>query len=190
MSTTRDVGTQGESPAELQQPAEGQAVEAESGGGGHAGAGLPIVGAILGLCVGGPVGIIAGAKLGGVAAIGGSIIGYTGASIIREQREMRRLLSSQHSANRSQTRSQSLPTVSSTKTGEQEGQERKVRRRPPRRRKQVKVVESTEEEDNVDSVPRHLAYPPHLHRSQWRRMTEMNHPDSFVALINNVVSTS
>ena len=50
---------------------------------GGAGAGLPIAGAILGLCVGGPVGLLAGAKLGGVAAISGSILGYTGASIIR-----------------------------------------------------------------------------------------------------------
>ena len=50
---------------------------------GGAGASLPIAGAILGLCVGGPVGLLAGAKLGGVAAISGSILGYTGASIIR-----------------------------------------------------------------------------------------------------------
>ena len=47
-------------------------------------AGLPLVGAMFGLCLGGPVGLLAGAKLGGVAAVGGSILGYTGASVIKE----------------------------------------------------------------------------------------------------------
>ena len=76
--------------------------------------GLPLVGAVLGLCVGGPVGILAGAKLGGVAAIGGGILGYTGASIIREQREMRRLLLTSQSGLtglQQPARSQSLHTV-------------------------------------------------------------------------------
>jgi len=52
-------------------------------------AGLPLVGAMFGLCLGGPVGLLAGVKLGGVAAVGGSILGYTGASVIKEQKEMR-----------------------------------------------------------------------------------------------------
>merc|ERR1711915_233762 len=52
-------------------------------------AGLPLVGAMFGLCLGGPVGLLAGAKLGGVAAVGGSILGYTGASVIKDQRELR-----------------------------------------------------------------------------------------------------
>ena len=52
-------------------------------------AGLPLVGAMMGLCLGGPVGVLAGAKLGGVAAVGGSILGYTGACVIKEQRELR-----------------------------------------------------------------------------------------------------
>lgn len=52
-------------------------------------AGLPLVGAMMGLCLGGPVGVLAGAKLGGVAAVGGSILGYTGAMVIKEQRELR-----------------------------------------------------------------------------------------------------
>lgn len=59
------------------------------------------------------MGIIAGAKLGGVAAIGGSLIGYTGASIIREQRAMRQLLTAQSSSQSSHNprRTQSLHTV-------------------------------------------------------------------------------
>ena len=51
--------------------------------------GLPLAGAIFGMCLGGPVGLLAGAKLGGVAAVGGSILGYTGASVIKEQKEIR-----------------------------------------------------------------------------------------------------
>ena len=35
------------------------------------------------------VGLLAGAKLGGLTAVGGSILGYTGASVIKEQKEMR-----------------------------------------------------------------------------------------------------
>ena len=110
------------------------------------------------------------------------ILGYTGASIIREQREIRRQLSSHQNQ---KPRSQSLPTVSASKLSDP-GEDRKVRRRPPRRRKQVKVVEKTEEEEE-ETPPSHVIYPPHLHRSQWRRMTEMKHPASFVALINDVV---
>ena len=65
------------------------------------------MGAMFGLCLGGPVGLLAGVKslsnvvsfpphgpalqvkLGGVAAVGGSILGYAGASVVREQRELR-----------------------------------------------------------------------------------------------------
>ena len=52
-------------------------------------AGLPLAGAMMGLCLGGPVGLLAGVKLGGVAAVGGSFLGYTGACVIKEQKEMR-----------------------------------------------------------------------------------------------------
>ncbi|XP_023346162.1 uncharacterized protein LOC111715128 [Eurytemora carolleeae] len=52
-------------------------------------AGLPLAGAVFGLCLGGPVGLVAGIKLGGVVAVGGSILGYTGAKVISEQRELR-----------------------------------------------------------------------------------------------------
>ena len=59
-------------------------------------AGLPLVGAMFGLCLGGPVGVLAGAKLGGVAAVGGSILGYTGACVIKEQRELRSYIDSHY----------------------------------------------------------------------------------------------
>ena len=35
----------------------------------------PMAGAILGTCLGGPVGFLAGVKIGGLAAVGGSIFG-------------------------------------------------------------------------------------------------------------------
>lgn len=44
----------------------------------------------MGLCLGGPVGVLAGVKLGGVAAVGGSLLGYTGACVIKEQKDMRK----------------------------------------------------------------------------------------------------
>ena len=52
-------------------------------------AGLPMIGALMGMCLGGPVGILAGVKIGGLAAVGGSILGYTGASVVSEQKELR-----------------------------------------------------------------------------------------------------
>jgi len=48
-----------------------------------------MLGAMFGLCLGGPVGLLAGVKLGGVAAVGGSILGYAGATVVREQRDLR-----------------------------------------------------------------------------------------------------
>lgn len=41
--------------------------------------------------LGGPVGLMAGIKLGGVVAVGGSILGYTGAKVISEHRELRKI---------------------------------------------------------------------------------------------------
>ena len=35
----------------------------------------PVAGALLGTCLGGPVGLLAGVKIGGLAAIGGSLFG-------------------------------------------------------------------------------------------------------------------
>lgn len=35
----------------------------------------PFAGALLGTCIGGPVGLLAGVKIGGLAAIGGSVFG-------------------------------------------------------------------------------------------------------------------
>ena len=49
------------------------------GGGGHYDLSkstiYPVAGALLGTCLGGPVGMLAGVKIGGLAAIGGSVFG-------------------------------------------------------------------------------------------------------------------
>ena len=48
------------------------------GGGGHdlsKSTIYPVAGALLGTCLGGPVGMLAGVKIGGLAAIGGSVFG-------------------------------------------------------------------------------------------------------------------
>ena len=55
----------------------------EHGKGGGSGGGhdlskstiYPVAGALLGTCLGGPVGMLAGVKIGGLAAIGGSVFG-------------------------------------------------------------------------------------------------------------------
>ena len=41
----------------------------------------PMAGAVLGTCLGGPVGFLAGVKIGGLAAVGGSLFGEIGLSL-------------------------------------------------------------------------------------------------------------
>ena len=53
-------------------------------------AGLPLVGALAGLCIGGPIGLLAGAKLGGVAGVGCSLLGYAGARAMEEKKDVRK----------------------------------------------------------------------------------------------------
>ncbi|XP_058805230.1 syntaxin-17 isoform X2 [Phymastichus coffea] len=47
-------------------------------------AGYPLAGALLGTCLGGPVGLIAGLKLGGLTALGGGLLGFTGGTILKK----------------------------------------------------------------------------------------------------------
>ena len=42
----------------------------------------PVAGALLGTCLGGPVGLLAGVKIGGLAAIGGSVFGKVAAAAV------------------------------------------------------------------------------------------------------------
>ncbi|NP_001136347.1 syntaxin 17 [Nasonia vitripennis] len=45
----------------------------------------PIAGALLGTCLGGPVGLLAGFKFGGLTAIGGGLLGFTGGAILKKK---------------------------------------------------------------------------------------------------------
>ncbi|XP_055690293.1 syntaxin-17 [Lutzomyia longipalpis] len=48
----------------------------------------PVCGALLGTCIGGPIGFFAGLKAGGLAAVGCGILGFTGGEILkRKERE-------------------------------------------------------------------------------------------------------
>lgn len=49
---------------------------------------LPIAGALLGGVIGGPLGLLAGLKVGGIAAaLGGGILGFTGGKLIQKKKE-------------------------------------------------------------------------------------------------------
>lgn len=43
----------------------------------------PVMGALLGTCVGGPIGLVAGLKAGGLAAVGCGLLGFTGGSVLK-----------------------------------------------------------------------------------------------------------
>lgn len=45
----------------------------------------PLTGAVIGMCVGGPVGLIAGLKLGGLTALGCGVLGFTGGTILKKK---------------------------------------------------------------------------------------------------------
>ncbi|XP_055608767.1 syntaxin-17 [Uranotaenia lowii] len=45
----------------------------------------PMCGALLGTCIGGPIGLIAGLKAGGLAALGGGFIGFAGGNYIKAE---------------------------------------------------------------------------------------------------------
>ncbi|EZA60598.1 hypothetical protein DMN91_000947 [Ooceraea biroi] len=48
-------------------------------------AAYPIAGAMIGTCIGGPIGLIAGMKIGGLAALGCGILGFTGGSLLKKK---------------------------------------------------------------------------------------------------------
>ncbi|XP_076649139.1 syntaxin 17 [Halictus rubicundus] len=45
----------------------------------------PLAGVIIGTCLGGPIGLVAGLKVGGLAAISGGLLGFTGATILKKK---------------------------------------------------------------------------------------------------------
>lgn len=43
----------------------------------------PMAGALLGTCLGGPIGMVAGLKVGGIAALGCGFLGFTGGAALK-----------------------------------------------------------------------------------------------------------
>ena len=58
--------------------------------------GIQLIGAVCGMSLGGPIGMLAGAKLGGLAAVGGSMMGYSGARAAQDQRGHKHRMSRQY----------------------------------------------------------------------------------------------
>lgn len=48
-------------------------------------AAYPLMGAIIGTCVAGPLGMLAGMKTGGLLALGGGVLGFTGGKILKKE---------------------------------------------------------------------------------------------------------
>ncbi|KAL1456562.1 hypothetical protein WDU94_001283 [Cyamophila willieti] len=45
----------------------------------------PLVGALVGTCLGGPIGAVAGLKIGALSAVTGTVIGFTGGKMVKEK---------------------------------------------------------------------------------------------------------
>lgn len=52
----------------------------------------PLAGALLGSCIGGPVGFFVGLKAGGLAAIGCGILGFTGGTVLKKHEDQNKHL--------------------------------------------------------------------------------------------------
>ena len=49
---------------------------------------IPVAGAVVGGLIGGPIGLIAGFKMAGVAAaVGGGVLGYQGGKVLKRKRD-------------------------------------------------------------------------------------------------------
>lgn len=46
----------------------------------------PVTGAIVGTCVGGPLGLLAGLKVGGIVALGCGVMGFVGGNFLKKQK--------------------------------------------------------------------------------------------------------
>ena len=47
----------------------------------------PLTGALIGTCIGGPVGLLAGLKIGGLAALGGTVLGFASGRGLKKWQE-------------------------------------------------------------------------------------------------------
>lgn len=69
----------------------------------------PLTGALLGTCIGGPIGLLAGLKIGAVAAVGGTVLGFTSGRVVKQWQQKQAEDSANPSEDSSLTRSQSHP---------------------------------------------------------------------------------
>ncbi|XP_033728255.1 syntaxin-17-like [Pecten maximus] len=74
-------------------------------------AALPIAGAVIGGVLAGPVGLVAGFKIGGMAGLAGGAIGFTGAKLIEKRQKK---VVDAELQNLSEKRSNSMPDLSET----------------------------------------------------------------------------
>uniref|UniRef100_A0A2M4AHV8 Putative snare protein pep12/vam3/syntaxin 7/syntaxin 17 n=1 Tax=Anopheles triannulatus TaxID=58253 RepID=A0A2M4AHV8_9DIPT len=83
------VNEQGESVTKVEQNVELAQVEVEAGVTAlrkaleYKKAVYPLAGALLGTCIGGPIGLVVGLKAGGLAALGGGLVGFASGKIIK-----------------------------------------------------------------------------------------------------------
>ena len=64
----------------------------------------PLTGALIGTCLGGPVGLLAGLKIGGLAALGGTVLGFASGRGLKKWQE-----SAVNEPVENLTKSQSIP---------------------------------------------------------------------------------
>ncbi|ETN59584.1 Syntaxin 17 [Anopheles darlingi] len=90
------VNEQGESVTKVEQNVELAQVEVEAGVTAlrkaleYKKAVYPLAGALLGTCIGGPIGLVVGLKAGGLAALGGGLVGFASGKMIKNVDEVSR----------------------------------------------------------------------------------------------------
>ncbi|XP_058057620.1 syntaxin-17 [Anopheles bellator] len=112
------VNEQGQSVTQVEQNVELTHIEVEAGvtalrrALAYKKAVYPLAGALLGTCIGGPIGLVVGLKAGGLAAIGGGLVGFASGKMIKNVDDV--------SANREVEQEEALGSDSATEaiTGE------------------------------------------------------------------------
>lgn len=77
----------------------------------------PLTGALIGTCIAGPVGLLAGIKIGSLAALGGTVLGFTGGQVVKKwqqgSQDLPQLTQSQSSTDL-QSKQPSTPTLTTS----------------------------------------------------------------------------
>lgn len=92
---SHNVHTQAEAVASVEQHVDEAAENVEQGerflskAARYKAAVYPLTGALLGTCLAGPIGLLAGLKVGAAAAFGGTVLGFTGGRVLKSLHEKR-----------------------------------------------------------------------------------------------------